>query len=112
MAVAVLAIGLTMVCRSFTNCLRVLESAKDYKLVAFLAEEVFLNLEMIEPDYWESEGKFEGYPGFNWKLETSDFESDDFEDLELKEVKLHINWKRRNRNYKLTIPTYMEDEET
>lgn len=112
MAVAILAIGLTLVSRSFTNCLRVLESARDYNLAILLADEVFLDLETKEPEEWPSEGDFKEYPRFNWTLETEEVEIEDFEDMELTEVELHINWERRNRNYKLVIPTYMTYEET
>jgi Tfp pilus assembly protein PilV len=110
-AVTVMGVGLTMVSRSFTNCLRVLESAGDYHIATVLAEEVFTRLTVMDADDWPSKGKFDDYPKFSWTLESGDFEAEGFEDIELKEVTLQVRWERRNRDYRLTIPTLIHSNE-
>lgn len=106
MAVAVLAVGLTMISRSFTNCIRVLEAAGDYSTAVVLAEEALWNLEITEPDDWESDGKFKDNPKFRWSQRNKEKE-----DLELLELKVDIEWRRRNRDYKLRIATFAPGEE-
>ena len=105
-AVAVLAVGLTTISRSFTNCTRVIETAKDYNMALILAEKILWELENKKPDEWESGGEFEDYPAFSWGQENKESE-----DLELRELDVDINWKRRNRDYKLNIATFISDEE-
>lgn len=101
-AMAILAIGLTFVSRSFTNCLRVVELAGDYNKASMLAGRVLADLENIKEGELPTEGKFDEEPLFGWDLETTDIE-----DLELREIKLGIKWKRRNRDYRLSVSEYI-----
>ena len=99
MAVAVLAVGLTLVSRSFTNSIRVLESSRDYTLAAFLAEEVLWELQAHPPDTLESEGTFEDHPNFKWKQDTIK----DWDELELNDMSVSIEWGRRMGIYTITL---------
>ncbi len=106
-ALTIAAVGMTVVSRSFATCIRALENTSDYNMAVLLADEVFWGLETKEPDNWPQEGKFEKYPSFSWTQESKDRE-----DLGLKDVKVKINWKRRNRVYTLTISTFLPYEKT
>ncbi|PIU41216.1 MAG: hypothetical protein COS99_06690 [Candidatus Omnitrophica bacterium CG07_land_8_20_14_0_80_42_15] len=107
-AVAILAVGLTTVSRSFSTCLKALENTKYYNAASFLADEVFFTLENTPQDIWPEKGTFEGYPAFSWNVEVTKTE-----DARLRDVEVNINWKERNEDYKLTIFTLMpEDEQT
>lgn len=106
MAVAILAVGLTMISRSFTNCIRVMETSGDYHRALILAEQVLWDLSTKEPDEWETDGDFEDDPEFKWH---QDNEEDD--ELKLRELDVDIRWRRRNRDYKLRIATFVSDEE-
>jgi len=105
-AVTVLAVGLTIVSRSFTSCIRALEIARDYNTAIILAEQALWDLENKEVDSWERDGEFEGKANFSWQQDNEDVEG-----LKLKDVELGVKWKRRNRDYKLTIATSMLNEE-
>ena len=104
-SVAVLAVGLTTISRSFTNCMRVIETAKDYHTALILAEQVLWEIENKEPEEWDSRGDFEDYPEFSWQQNNVEVE-----DLSLKELDLDIYWKRRNRDYRFSIVTFMPYE--
>ena len=106
-AVAVLAVGLTTISRSFTNCIRVIETAKDYNMALLLAEQALWELENEKPDEWSSKGDFEGYPSFSWEQKN-----EETEDLNLRKLDLDIHWERRNRDYRLSVATFILDEET
>ena len=106
-AVAVLAVGLTTISRSFTNCIRVIETAKDYNMALLLAEQALWELENERPDEWSSKGDFEDYPAFSWEQKN-----EETEDLNLRKLDLDIHWQRRNRDYRLSVATFILDEET
>lgn len=105
-AVAVLAVGLTTISRSFTNCIRVIETAKDYNMALILAEQALWELENEKPDEWSSRGDFKDYPAFSWEQQNEATEG-----LNLKRLDLDIHWERRNRDYRLSIATFISDEE-
>jgi len=107
-ALIILTTGLVVVSRSLASCLRALESVTDYNTAVMLADEVFLGLEVKDPNDWAEGGSFEEYPNFSWTLE-----SEDDDELNLKRIKLDIGWKSRGRDYNL--PLYLivrKDEET
>lgn len=108
-AVAVLATGLTMVSSSFTTILRVAEASRDYNTAIALADQVmFEEFEMKEPDEWPSHGDFKEDP-FSWSQNSQNVEG-----RPLKALQLDIKWRRRNRDYRFSINTYIpyeEDEE-
>jgi len=104
----ILAVGLTMILRSFTSSIRTMEAAQDYSTAIILAERVLWDLKMKKPDERESYGQFKDFPGFEWSQES-------LEDDELNRAKLnlYIKWKRRNRDYSFKVATYTYyDEET
>ena len=107
MAVAILAVSLTMILRSFTNSTRMIESSGDYSTAIILAEEALWGLESVTADAWASGGKFKDFPGYSWSQDNRIME-----DLALREVGLGIEWSRRNRNYKLRIAAFLPDEES
>jgi len=105
-AVAVLATGLTMVSSSFTTILRVAETSKDYNTAIALADQViFEEFEMKVPEEWPSQGDFKEDP-FSWSQSSQDVEG-----RPLKALQLDVKWRRRNRDYRLKINTYMPYEE-
>ncbi len=97
-AVAILAITLTVLFGSQSQSLSLAAEAKFNTHAAFLMQEKLAELEAEQSELYNDEGDFgEAYPGFRWKIEIDDLyltESEILADMErpLRHVTLTILW--------------------
>ncbi len=107
LAVVILAVGLTLVVRSFGISDSALGTSADYTKAMGLLEERLWELEVkgsIAPgvltgEFSEEDGKF------RWQVDASELE-----DLDLCETQVTVSWKRRGKTQTVSIVTYLKKE--
>ncbi len=113
-AIAILAVTLTVLYGSQSQSLSLATEAKFNTTAAFLSELKLAELEGGVTELIGDEGDFEDFSGFAWKVEVDDAIFDDpeaLQDLEdiLKQVKLTISWS--NSSFSHTIIAYIREEQ-
>lgn len=107
LAVVILAVGLTLVVRSFGSSISALGTSANYTKAMGLLEERLWDLEVkgaIAPgvltgEFSEEDGKF------RWKVDASELK-----DLDLCETQVTVSWERRGRPQTVSIVTYLKKE--
>ncbi len=112
-AVAILAITLTVLFGSQSQSLSLAAEAKFNTHATFLMQEKLAELESKQLELYNDEGDFgEAYPGFRWKIEIDDLyltEPEILADMErpFQQVTLTILW--GNGPYSHTIAYYLQE---
>ena len=92
-AVVVLAVGLTLVLRSFNSAIATVKGLQDYTTAMFLLEEKMFQL---ETEGVEDEGKFENeFNNFSWKIDFIPIE-----EAALDKIEVSILWNTANTTKK------------
>ncbi len=107
LAVVILAVGLTLVVRSFGSSVSALGTSADYTKAMGLLEERLWELEVkgsIAPgvltgEFSEEDGKF------RWQVDASELK-----DLDLCETQVTVSWERRGKTQTVSIVTYLKKE--
>jgi hypothetical protein len=107
LAVVILAVGLTLVVRSFGSSVSALGTSADYTKAMGLLEERLWELEVkgsIAPgvltgEFSEEDGKF------HWQVDASELK-----DLDLCETQVTVSWERRGKTQTVSIVTYLKKE--
>ncbi len=108
---AVLSLGLILLCRSFIMSLDAAKISSDYTEAVSLLENKLWELKMSEykDGYFPAEpasasGDFgQGYEGFSWVYLVNSLEDNN----SLEELELEVSWQRARRKGKVNIATYM-----
>ncbi|KPK39575.1 MAG: hypothetical protein AMJ78_08295 [Omnitrophica WOR_2 bacterium SM23_29] len=110
-SIAIIAIGLAIILRSFTSSLRASKISQEYLIASYILKDKIWELEEKanrESGLIESEAT-EQIPNTNYTLESKIkriTESDP-----LNEVKATISWQSGNRNEKIEVVTYLKYKE-
>ena len=107
LAVVILAVGLTLVVRSFGSSVSALGTSANYTKAMGLLEERLWELEVkgsIAPgvltgEFSEEDGKF------RWQVDASELK-----DLDLCETQVTVSWERRGKTQTVSIVTYLKKE--
>ncbi len=108
LAILILAVGLTVVLRSFGSSLNALGTSADYTKALLLVEERLWDLEAkgsIVPGTFTGEFSEED-GGFRWEVKASELT-----EMRLCETQVTVSWKRRGRPRAVSIVTYLKREE-
>ena len=107
LAILVLAVGLTLVLRSFGSSLDALGTSADYTKALLLLEERLWELEAkgsIVPGTFT--GEFSEEDGnFRWEVKASELA-----EMELCETQVTVSWEQRGRPRDVSIVTYLKRE--
>ncbi len=107
LAILVLAVGLTLVLRSFGSSLDALGTSADYTKALLLLEERLWELETkgsIVPGTFA--GEFSEEDGdFRWEVKASELA-----EMELCETQVTVSWEQRGRPRDVSIVTYLKRE--
>jgi len=107
LAILVLAVGLTLVLRSFGSSLDALGTSADYTKALLLLEERLWELETkgsIVPGTFT--GEFSEEDGeFRWEVKASELA-----EMELCETQVTVSWEQRGRPRDVSIVTYLKRE--
>jgi len=109
-SIAVVAIGLTVILRSFSSSLRASKIAQEYFDASLVLQETLCGFEETEKldgglAAGETAGKVSGTP---YSLETKITRISDLDPLN--EVSAAIYWKNRDRNERIEIGTYLKNK--
>lgn len=113
-AVAILAITLTVIYGSQSQSLSLAAEAKFNTRAAFLLQQKLAELESGSIELRNDEGDYgDDYPGFRWKIEVDDVFFDVRElvvdpDRPLKRVTVEVSWE--NSPYSHSVDYYMQEE--
>jgi general secretion pathway protein I len=96
-AIAILAVTLTVLYGSQTQSLSLATEAKFNTTAALLSTLKLAELESGLLELSDDEGEVEGYPDFHWQVEVEEAELEDFEALQgmesvVQQVRLTISW--------------------
>ena len=108
LAILILAVGLTVVLRSFGSSLNALGTSADYTKALLLVEERLWDLEAkgsIVPGTFTGEFSEED-GGFRWEVKASELT-----EMRLCETQVTVSWKRRGRPRAVSIVTYLKREQ-
>lgn len=113
-AIAILAVTLTVLYGSQSQSLSLATEAKFNTTAAFLSGLKLAELEGGVTELIADEGDFEDYLGFHWKIEVEDAIFDEPEALQdlddiLKQVNLTISWS--NSSFSHTIIAYIREDQ-
>jgi general secretion pathway protein I len=113
-AIAILAVTLTVLYGSQSQSLSLATEAKFNTTAAFLSELKLAELEGGVTELNADEGDFEDFSDFHWKIEVEDAifdEPEALQDLEdiLKQVRLTISWS--SSSFSHTIIAYIREEQ-
>jgi len=104
-AVVVLAVGITLVLRSFNACASGVKGLEDYLTAVSLINEKMFQLHCEGLSKVAPEGNFDsGYKKFSWKINSSPIEG-----LYIYKVNLSIIWNAANSTKTLTVDTYLKE---
>lgn len=113
-AVAILAITLTVIYGSQSQSLSLAAEAKFNTRAAFLLQQKLAELESGSIELRNDEGDYgDEYPGFHWKIEVNEmfFDVQEFvvdPDRPLQRVSVEVSWE--NSPYIHTVDYYMQEE--
>ncbi|MFH1779499.1 MAG: type II secretion system protein [Candidatus Omnitrophota bacterium] len=111
-SIAVIAIGLAIILRSFASSLRASKISEEYLVASSILKDKMWELERKARPEPEGEGGLtesettEQIPNSNYILDIKVKESDS-----LNEVKATISWQSGNRNEKIEVVTYLKYKE-
>lgn len=100
-AAVVLAVGITLVLRSFNTSIMAIKGLQDYSKAMFLAQEKMFQLETEGIEKTGREGKFDDK--FAWEIDSVAVE-----DVPLDKVKIDVVWNTADSNRTFSVQTYME----
>ena len=115
-AVAILAIALTVIYGSQSQSLSLAAEAKFNTRAAFLLQQKLAELESGSVELQSDEGDFgEEYPGFRWQVEVEDVLFDQREfvvdpERPLKRVTVEVSWE--NSPFTQTVDYYLQEKDT
>lgn len=114
-SIAVIAIGLAIILRSFASSLRASKISEEYLVASSILKDKMWELERKTRPEPEGEGGLtesettEQIPNTNYTLESKIKRLNDSDPLN--EVKATISWQSGNRNEKIEIVTYLKYKE-
>ncbi len=111
-AIAILAVTLTVLYGSQSQSLSLATEAKFNTTAAFLAALKLAELEGGVTDLRDDEGEFDDYPNFQWKVEVTEMDFDEPEPLQdlddvIQQITLTVSWS--DSPFLHTITSYLRE---
>lgn len=106
-SVTIISVGLAYIVRSFSSATRAIETSRHLLKSVSLAENMMWDMEArgAMDKGWDS-GRFKEDNNFFWEVETRTLK-----DVPLNQVSLKINWKGPREKQRVSLDTYLWNEE-